>query len=368
MSTDAKTIGILTGGGDCPGLNAVIRAVAKTAIHDHGMQIVGFRDGYRGLVEDDSVALANDDVSGILTTGGTILGTSNRHDPFRWREGSADAIVETNRSADATACYHRHDLHALVCIGGDGSMAIAARLMTLGMNIVGVPKTIDNDLDGTDQTFGFDSAVRTATDAIDKLHDTAQSHHRVMVVEVMGRYAGWLALHAGVAGGGDVILIPEMPYDERIVCDYVVARSRRGKRFSIVVVAEGAKPRGGELTVSAIDKTRHDAVRLGGVAHVLATEIERATGLEARVTVLGHVQRGGTPTAFDRVLSTRFGAHAARLVVEERFGRMVALRGGEIVDVAIQDVAGKVRTVALSHPLIAAARSVGTCFGDEEPR
>jgi 6-phosphofructokinase 1 len=363
MSREPRTIGILTGGGDCPGLNAVIRAVAKTSMHDHGMRVIGFRDGYHGLVVDDSVELTNEDVSGILTSGGTILGTSNRHDPFHWREGPKDAIVETDRSADALACYRKHGLHALVCIGGDGSMAIAAQLMVLGMNIIGVPKTIDNDLEGTDRTFGFDSAVRTATEAIDKLHDTAQSHHRVMVAEVMGRHAGWLALHAGVAAGGDVILIPEISYDTRVVCEYLVNRSQRGKRFSIVVVAEGAKPVGGGLTVAVVDASRHDSVRLGGVGHVLADEIERQTGLESRVTVLGHIQRGGTPTAFDRVLSTGFGARAAQLAAAGTFGRMVALRGAEVVDTPIEGVAGRLRTVPPDHPLVAAARSIGTCFG-----
>jgi 6-phosphofructokinase 1 len=363
MGDSGGVIGVLTGGGDCPGLNAVIRAVVKAAIQDHGMRVVGFRDGYHGLVVDESMPLADEDVSGIITHGGTILGTSNRHDPFRWRERNGDGVVESDRSNDALAAYRKHGLHALVCIGGDGTMAIAAGLVGLGMDIVGVPKTIDNDLHGTDLTFGFDSAAQTATEAIDKLHDTAQSHHRVMIAEVMGRYAGWLALQSGVAAGGDVILMPEIPYDVQVVTDFLEKRSRRGKRFSIVVVAEGARPQGGDLTVALVDKTNHDPMRLGGIGYVLARQIEESSGLDTRVTVIGHVQRGGTPTSFDRVLSTRFGAKAAGMISEGRFGRMAALRGWDITDVAIQDIAGKVRTVPSDHPLIAAARSVGTCFG-----
>ena len=359
-----KVVGVLTGGGDCPGLNAVIRAVAKTAMHDHGYEVVGFLDGYYGLTLDKFMRLHRDDVSGILTRGGTILGTSNSHDPFRWAVPRKGKLVLHDYSRKALATYRRHQLAALVTIGGDGTMAVAGRLMNLGLNIVGVPKTIDNDLEGTDRTFGFDTAVQTATEAIDKLHDTAQSHHRVMVVEVMGRYAGWLALTAGVAGGGDVVLIPEIPYDVAAVCAYLKARSRHGKRFSIVVIAEGARAAGGQMVVARREEASPEPLRLGGVGQQLAAQIEKCCALPTRVTVLGHLQRGGTPTAFDRVLCTRFGVKAMQLVVEGAFGQIAALRGDEIVSVPIKEVAGKVRTVPPNHSLVAAARSVGTCFGD----
>jgi phosphofructokinase-like protein len=364
MAKKTKRIGILTGGGDCPGLNAVIRAVAKTAMNDHGYEVIGFQDGYYGLTLNKWVHLHRDDVSGILTRGGTILGSSNTHDPFRWACEVRGKIVHRDFSRKALAAYRRHGLEALVVVGGDGTMAVAGKLMKLGMNIVGVPKTIDNDLEGTDRTFGFDTAVQTAAEAIDKLHDTAQSHHRVMIVEVMGRYAGWLALTSGVAGGGDVILIPEIPYRLDVVCDYLKARSKRGKRFSIVVVAEGAKAAGGEMVVAKRDEKSPDPVRLGGIGQFLGSQIEKGCGLSARVTVLGHLQRGGTPTAFDRVLCTRFGVKAMKLVAEGAYGRIASLRGDEITSVALADVAGKVRTVPLDHSLLAAARSVGTCLGD----
>ena len=364
MSARQRRIGILTGGGDCPGLNAVIRAVAKTAMHDHGMEVVGFRDGFHGLVMDRRLLLHRDDVSGILTRGGTILGTSNTHDPFRWAIRRGGKLVYRDYSARALANCRRLHLEALVCIGGDGTMTVAGRMLAKGLPVVGVPKTIDNDLAGTDQTFGFDTAVQTAAEAIDKLHDTAMSHHRVMIVEVMGRYAGWLALHAGVAGGGDVILIPEIPYDLGRVCECLVSRSRRGKRFSIVVIAEGAAPRGGKLVVARRDEASPEPVRLGGVGNQLAAQIEQRCGLSTRVTVLGHLLRGGTPSAFDRVLCTRFGVKAAELVAGRRWGRMAALRGDEVVSVPIRQVAGKVRKVPPGHPLVAAARSVGTSFGD----
>lgn len=357
-------LGVLTAGGDCPGLNAVIRAVTKTAIHDFGMEVIGFCDGYYGLVQDKTLLLHRDDVSGILTRGGTILGTSNRYNPFHWPVRRGGAVAHEDLSHKAVATYRRHKLDGLVCIGGEGTMACARDFINLGLRIVGVPKTIDNDITGTDQTFGFDTAVQTATEAIDKLHDTAQSHHRVMVVELMGRYAGWLALAAGVAGGGDVILLPEMPYDIRKVCAELETRARRGKRFSIVVVAEGARPCDGKMVVARTDENRPDKIRLGGIGQFVAQEIEATSGLETRVTVLGHLQRGGTPTSYDRVLSTRFGVKAAELAGHGKFGMMAALRGTEIVSVPIKSIAGKVRKVTPDHPLIAAARSVGTSFGD----
>ncbi|HOX06081.1 MAG TPA: ATP-dependent 6-phosphofructokinase [Planctomycetota bacterium] len=364
MAKKTKRIGILTAGGDCPGLNAVIRAVAKTAMHDHGYEAIGFQDGYYGLTVDKWVRLGRDDVSGILTRGGTILGSSNSHDPFRWACEKGGKIVYRDFSGKALAAYRRHGLDALVIVGGDGTMTVAGKLMNLGMNIVGVPKTIDNDLEGTDRTFGFDTAVTTATEAIDKLHDTASSHHRAMIVEVMGRYAGWLALTSGVAGGGDVILIPEIPYRIESVCECLKGRSKRGKRFSIVVVAEGAKALGGEMVVAKHDAKVPDPVRLGGIGNHLAAEIEKRTRLSTRVTVLGHLQRGGTPTAFDRALCTRFGCKAMHLVAEGAYGQIAALRGDEVISVPIKEIAGRVRTVPLDHGLLAAARSVGTCLGD----
>ena len=364
MNTARKNLGVLTAGGDCPGLNAVIRAVSKTAMNDYGMNVIGFRDGFFGLVKNKSIQLHRDDVSGILTRGGTILGTSNRHNPFRWAEERKGKIIHRNMSRNAVTTYRRLRLDGLVCIGGEGTMAIAGELIKCGLNVVGVPKTIDNDLAGTDQTFGFDTAVQTATEAIDKLHDTAQSHHRVMIVETMGRYAGWLTLAAGIAGGGDIILLPEIHYDIRKICAVLAARTRFGKRFSIVVVAEGARPHGGDMVVSKIDKSSHDPIRLGGIGQFLARQIEETGGLETRVTVLGHLQRGGTPTSYDRVLCTRYGVFAAHLAGQSCYGNMAALRGTEIVSVPIASIAGKVRTVPLDHPLIATARSVGTCFGD----
>ena len=359
-----KTIGVLTSGGDCPGLNAVIRAVVKTAVNEYDMDVIGYKDGYHGLVMDKFFRLRNDDVSGILSRGGTILGTSNTHDPFRWAETNRGKLVYHDHSGKAAASYRRNRLAGLVIIGGDGTMASAGKLAAMGLNIIGVPKTIDNDLAGTDRTFGFDTAVQTASEAIDKLRDTAQSHHRVMVVEVMGRYAGWLALNSGVAGGADVILIPEIPYDLGKVGEALQSRSRRGKRFSILVVAEGAKPLGGAMVVARTEAASPDPVRLGGIGQAVARRIEELHGLETRVTVLGHLQRGGTPLATDRVLCTRFGVKAAELTAARLFGQMVALRGNDLVSVPLKQVAGKLSTVPTDHPLIAAARAVGTCFGD----
>ena len=359
-----KGIGVLTGGGDCPGLNAVIRAVVKTARNEYDMDAIGYKDGYHGLVTDKFIRLRNDDVSGILSRGGTILGTSNTHDPFRWAERNRRKIVYHDHSGKAAAGYRRNKLQGLVIIGGDGTMASAAKLAAMGLTIVGVPKTIDNDLAGTDRTFGFTTAVQTAAEAIDKLRDTAQSHHRVMVVEVMGRYAGWLALNAGTASGADVILIPEMPYDLAKVGEALLARSRRGKRFSILVVAEGAMPAGGQRVAARTEAGSPDPVRLGGIGQALAGQLEARYGMAARVTVLGHIQRGGTPLASDRVLCTRFGVKAAELVAAGVSGQMVALRGTDLVSVPLMKVAGKLRLVPTDHPLIAAARAVGTCFGD----
>jgi phosphofructokinase-like protein len=359
-----RRIALLTAGGDCPGINAVIRAVAKTAMNRHDMEVIGFEDGFSGLIHDRWRPLGNTDVSGILVQGGTILGTSNRDDPFRFFERKKKNEQPKDVSDLCVRRCKKMGIQALVAIGGDGTLSIANGLGRKGLPTIGVPKTIDNDVGETDVTFGFDTAVSIAAEAIDRLHTTAMSHHRVMIVEIMGRYAGWLTLHAGIAGGGDVLLLPEMPYDFAEVCRVVERRSRQGKRFSIIVASEGAMPRGGHQTVKATDATSTDPIRLGGFAQVLGKEITEATGLETRATILGHLQRGGSPTAFDRVLSTRFGTAAAELAAKGKTGRMVALQGNRIVDVAISRAVRKLKLVPPDDPLIHAARAIGTSFGD----
>ncbi len=350
-----KRIGLLTGGGDCPGLNAVIRAVTKTAIFQHGAEVIGILDGYAGLVAEQFYPLTVNEVSGILIRGGTILGTSNKSDPFD---------KKNDRSKEAAAFVEKLGLDGLIVIGGDGTQTSALKFFEMGLPIVSVPKTIDNDLPGTDVTFGFDSALSVATEAVDRLHTTGESHKRVMVLEVMGRYAGWIALRAGIAGGGDVILIPEIPYVMERVCASIHARSKRGRKFSIVVVAEGAKPKGGERVVSRIDPNSPDPIRLGGIGTQVAQQIEAATGLESRATVLGHLQRGGTPTPYDRWLATRFGVHAVELVQKKKFGQMVSLRGTQIKSVPLKEAVSGLRLVDPNCEEVLTAKSVGTCFGD----
>jgi len=357
-------IAILTGGGDCPGINAVIRSVAKKAILEYGMEIIGVADGYEGLIHDRHRRLHYDDVSGILTVGGTILGTSNTSNPYQYAEKSGRRVRFKDVSRKAVRNSQKWGIDALVCIGGDGTLSIAHRLMLDGVPVVGVPKTIDNDLRGTEVTFGFDSAVAVATDAVDRIHSTAQSHHRIMIIEVMGRRAGWIALYTGVAGGGDIILIPEVPYDLGAVAAKVKERKRKGRKFSIVVIAEGARPRGGDIVIKRIVEKSTDPVRLGGIGFVLQDQLERATGMEARTVVLGHLQRGGSPTAADRVLATQLGAETVDLIVRGELGRMAAVKDGSITSVPLEVAAGGPRTVPLDHPLIAAARSIGTSFGD----
>jgi 6-phosphofructokinase 1 len=321
-------IGILTGGGDCPGLNAVIRAVVRRGIGAHGFELVGFRYGWAGVLGGEAVELSLQSTAGILPRGGTILGTSRTNPYAEGADGTA-AIEQGMRAAG---------VDALVPIGGEDTLGVAARLADDGVALVGVPKTIDNDLGATDVTFGFHTAVQIATDAIDRLHTTAESHNRVIVVEVMGRHAGWIATYAGMAGGADAILVPERPFDIDEVCQSLRRRHAGGRTFSIVVVAEGASPRDGTMRMAATDQT--DAfghARLGGIAVALESEIERRTGFETRVTILGHVQRGGSPTAYDRVLATRFGVAAADAVAAGRTGRMVALRGTAIEEVPLAD-------------------------------
>ncbi|MBU2602825.1 MAG: 6-phosphofructokinase [Actinobacteria bacterium] len=334
-------IAMLTGGGDCPGLNAVIRAVTRRGGAEYGWEVYGIRNGWRGLVEDDLKLLGPSAVSGILHQGGTIIGTS-RTNPFKI-EGDADRVMATVRG---------RGIDAVVAIGGEDTLGVANRLHAeFGLQVVGVPKTIDNDIGGTDYTFGFDTAVSVATEAVDRLHSTAESHNRVMVVEVMGRHTGWIAVMSGIAGGADAILIPEFPLTVEDVCDLVEQRAARGKHFSIVVVSEGTALtwRSGEgqtiLSSDQLDAFGH--VRLGGVGAVLAKEIERMTGFDARVTILGYTQRGGTPTAHDRVLATRYGVKAAEMVKEGRWGMMAALRGDAIVEVPLAEALVELKTVPL---------------------
>jgi len=325
-------IGILTGGGDCPGLNPVIRAAVRTAIHE-GYEIVGIQNGWKGLIEGNDKPLDLSSVSGILHRGGTILGTS-RANPYKDKE----ALESAKKN------FKLIGLDALIVIGGEDTLGVALKLYRDGFNIVGVPKTIDNDLSGTDFTFGFDTAVNIAMEAIDRLHTTAESHHRIMVVEVMGRHAGWIALHSGIAGGADLILIPEAPIKMGEVVEVIRKRNDRGKKFCIIVVAEGAKFEGSEITLEQrLDDFGH--VRLGGIGEVLARKIEEMTNFETRVTVLGHIQRGGSATAFDRVLGTRFGEKAVQLVKQKKFGQMVALKANEIISVPIEVAVGKLKTV-----------------------
>src|SRR5438045_3141657 len=330
----AMRIGVLTGGGDCPGLNAVIRAIVRKGIDRYGHAIVGFRDGWRGPLENAYEELTIESTRGILPRGGTILGSS-RTNPFK-REGGPESIRENLRGLH---------LDGLIAIGGEDTLGAAARLSEMGLNVIGVPKTIDNDLGATDVTFGFDTALQVATEAIDRLHTTAESHHRIMIVEVMGRHAGWIALHSGLAGGADVILIPERPFDIEEVCRLIRRRHARGRAFSIVVAAEGAVPQEGTMEVAAGNTDEFGHVRLGGIGQRLEHEIEERTGFETRATVLGHVQRGGTPTAFDRVLATRVGVAAIDAAHEGRWGTMPALRGNRIELVPLDDAVAELRTV-----------------------
>lgn len=337
-------IGILTAGGDCPGLNAAIRGVAKTALIEHKMQVIGISSGFLGLIENECFEIQESHLSGILTEGGTILGTS-REKPFRKSE---NYFKEIDKPEIIRRNYGKLGLDCIVCIGGNGTMKTAWRLSELGLNIIGIPKTIDNDVWGTEITFGFDSAVTIAAEAIDRLHSTANSHKRIMVIEVMGHHAGWIALYAGIAAGGDIILLPEIKYDNEIVAEYLKQRAEAKKDYSIVVVAEG---------ITSGSKK--------GAAMKAAKKINEMTGLETRETVLGYIQRGGTPTPMDRILATRYGAYATELIAKEKYGNMVALQNNNIVEVALNKVSDKVRTVPSRFPLIEQARNMGTCFGDK---
>ncbi len=356
-----KRIGILTAGGDCPGLNAVIRAVTRHANADYGLEVVGIHDGFGGLLRHASRKLTRADVAGILAQGGTILGASNRDNPFRVPVGNNHY---EDRSAQAVRTIEALRLDALLCVGGDGTMHIAQGLADKGVPVIGIPKTIDNDLDGTDQTFGFDTAAAIIADALVDLHTTAEAHHRVLLVETMGRYAGWLALAGGLAGAANVILIPEIPFAMERVVEHLSERRRRGKKASIVAVAEGAKSAGGEQVVKSHDPTRTDPIQLGGIGYQLAWQIQQRGGPECRVVVLGHLQRAGRPSNVDRLLATRFGVKAVELAVNGRFGQMATLRGNAVTSIAIADTIRKLRLVPADHPLIHTARAVGTRFGD----
>ena len=337
-------IGILTAGGDCPGINAAIRGVGKTAITEYGMTVIGIASGFSGLLNKEYTVLDENQLSGILTVGGTILGTS-REKPYK---SDANGLIRTDKPKIIKKNYHDLGLDALVVIGGNGTQKTAAQLSTEGLNVIGIPKTIDNDVFGTDVSFGFDSAVWIGTDAIDRLHTTANSHKRIMVIELMGHHAGWLALYSGIAGGGDVILIPEIPYNEKIVARYLEKRSKNKKAYSIVVIAEGiVKPKG------------------TSAAHHIAQSIQRITGLETRETILGYIQRGGSPSPMDRILATRYGAHAVELIAENKFGLMVTQIGDDITSVPLAQVGGKLKLVPANHALIRKSRKMGICFGDK---
>lgn len=362
-SKKINKIGIITGGGDCPGLNAVIRGVTKPA-QDYGLNVFGILDGFEGLVEGKAKELNNQDVSGILAVGGTILGSSNKGDPFHWPIEVNGKIEIIDKSQEALNNYQAWGLDAIIAIGGDGTMHICNKLSKMGMNVIGVPKTIDNDLDATDMTFGHDSAVYVVSMALDRLHTTASSHHRVMVVEVMGRYAGWIALNGGLSGGADLILIPEIPFSWDKVYKKIHERQLMGKRFSLVCVAEGAKPIDGEMVIKGTDKKRTDPVQLGGIAELVARNIEKNTKRETRVTVLGHLQRGGSPTPYDRILATKFGAFAIELAADKNFGRMVALKGNEVKNVKIEDAIARQKLVLPNNQGVRTARAIGISFGE----
>jgi ATP-dependent phosphofructokinase / diphosphate-dependent phosphofructokinase len=357
-------IAISTGGGDAPGLNAVIRAAVLSAVN-RGWDVLGIKRGFAGLMgEDEVIPLTRESVRGIGHLGGTILRTTNRGNPFHYPRKLADGqVVEEDRSDELIENARRLGIDALVSIGGDGSLTIAKLLCDKGMKIVGVPKTIDNDVSGTITTFGFDTAVNTALEAIDKLHTTAESHDRVIVMEVMGRDSGFIALHAGVAGTADVILIPEIPYDIRKVCDKIMARDAGGRHFSIVVVAEGAFPKGGTVTLIG-ESLPGESRRLGGLCEPIAREIQRVTGKETRSLILGHLQRGGMPTGYDRLLATRFGGAAVRAVAAEKWGHMIALQSPHIVSIPIEEALREPKRVDPGHDVVLTARATGISFGD----
>jgi len=358
MANGVKRVGILTGGGDCPGLNAAIRAVVKAGIGIYNLEIYGIETGFEGLIKKYARPLNLEEVRGIVNKGGTILGATRRHDPFHYQERAGEEIKTMDRSGDILQHASELGLDALVVLGGDGTLRITERLSQMGLPLVAIPKTIDNDLSGTDVAIGFNTAVITAMEALDKLHSTAESHHRVMVVEVMGNKAGWIGLESGIAGGADVILIPEIPFSIEKACEKITGRTKLGRPFSIVVVSEGAKALGREETY--IDPKRY---RLGGIGQQIAAEIEKCAGLETRVLVLGHLQRGGSPTSFDRVLASRFAIHALRLIAQGNFGKMVALRNAEVQAIPIETAIASLKTVDPNDDLASTAEALGISLG-----
>jgi 6-phosphofructokinase 1 len=361
-----RRIAVLTGGGDAPGLNAVVRAVIKTAIGEYGWDVLGVIDGFDGFLREGGVwHMTMADVRGILPEGGTILGTANRGNPFvRKQVGPNGETTFVDIRQEMVDRIHELSVDGIIAIGGDGTLRASLDLIRDDCLIVGVPKTIDNDLGGTDQTFGFDTALNTATDAVDKLHTTAESHRRVIVVEVMGRNTGWIAMGAGLAGGADVILIPEIPFRIAAVCKKVKNRAMLGSKFSLVVVAEGATPEGGQPVYKSTGDVMYSA-RLGGIGAYVAEQIEKTVGQETRVVVLGHLQRGGRPTPYDRLLGTRYGVAAVRLIADGRIGHMVALRGTEITSVPIADAVAQLKRVDPDGELVRAAKGLSICMGDE---
>ncbi|QTL98489.1 ATP-dependent 6-phosphofructokinase [Iocasia frigidifontis] len=364
MVKGIKKIALLTGGGDCPGLNAVIRAATKTAIIKYGVEVVGFVNGYKGLYNGNIMNLDMDAISGILPRGGTILYTSNKTNLFRMPFKENGETIYKDLSDVGVKNIKEAGIDALIIIGGDGTLTSARDFARKGVKVIGVPKTIDNDLAYTDITFGFDTAVSVATDAIDRLHTTAESHHRIMCLEVMGRYAGWIALEAGLAGGADAILIPEIPYDINKVAAKIQERRAAGKDFSIIVVAEGAKPLSGDMVVQKLIEDSPDPVRLGGIANKVAADLEEIVGLESRATILGHLQRGGTPTSYDRNLSTRYGKAAVDLVFSGKFAEMVTLKGNTMSSASLEEVIGKSKNVDPEGEMVNTAKSIGIAFGD----
>ena len=365
--SEIKRIGVMTGGGDCPGLNAVIRAVTKTAILKYGLEVVGIKHGYRGLYlgGDEFVKLGLHDVSGVISRGGTILYSSNKDNLFDYTYTDENGDECHGDVADVGVKNLKDaGIDALIVIGGDGTLTSGRDFSRKGVKVIGVPKTIDNDLASTDTTFGFDTAVATATESIDRLRTTAESHSRIIVVEVMGRYAGFIGIASAIAGGCDAALIPEIPYDINKVADAIKANRARGKNFAIVVAAEGAKPIGGDVVVSKVVENSPDPIRLGGIGEVVAGQLESLVGLEARATILGHVQRGGTPTANDRILSTRYGSYAVELLMQGKFGNMVTLDGNKLSCDSLENVIGQNKSVEESSYWIQTARSIKMCLGD----
>ena len=381
MAKEIKKIALLTGGGDCPGLNAVIRAITKTAILNYGYEVIGYKFGYRGLYNNDFIPLTLDKVSDILSKGGTILYSSNKDNLFDYQVEENGKIVKKDVSDVAVENMKKEGVDVLFVIGGDGTLTSARDFARKGVNVIGVPKTIDNDLASTEVTFGFNTSIDIVAEALDRLHTTGETHHRIMVLEVMGRYAGWIALESAIAGGADVALIPEIPYDINKAVEKINQRRELGKEFSIVVVAEGAAPKGGDITV--VNKRDNgvgvDNTQLGGVGQVVARQLEKLTGLEARNTTLGYMQRGGTPTAFDRVLSTKYGAKAMELALDGKFGVLTVIKNGKLDYVSLEDVVGNntkigavsgntaesnLRKVTMDHDLVKTARDIGICLGD----